>query len=915
MNRLSRFDRVLLRVLIRGPGAEFVIGDLLEAYESDLQAGATRSEARLRLRVGIVGSGHAALLARLRRRPRQRGMRVDGVREQGTVGERRETRALGEMMGGWVQDLRIAARSLRRRPAFTMGVALTLGLGIGATSAIFSVVDGVVLRSLPYPEAERLAAVGATFPTREWADEESRLQHLAGVSMLNYQDFAQRNRSFERLAGLEVISALMPDQGDGPELVRAARVSVDFFEILGVSPVLGRTFLPTEEEVSSDAVVLITHGAWQRRFGADPDIVGRALGDVQGASTIVGILPADFRPPEAFLPGPPEFWMPLQPDHERYADRGGRSLSIVGRLAPGATVESAREEAQLISADLAEEFPDGNVYPDGSHIGIGINGLQAQTVGRTGRTLRIFVGAAALLLLLSTMNSATLLLSRALDRMRELGVRVALGAGRVGVVRLLLVEALLLAAAGGVVGIAIAFVGVEGFVRLAPRSIPRLGEIAVDGRVLAVAVMVTLGSGLAAGMLPAVRLGRAGKRFSLDAGNRTTGEQGHRLRSVLVSAQVATALVLLSGGGLLVSSFGRIMTVEPGFEPDGVVTMNIALKRPGAPDAEAWQEWDAALAELESVPGVAALAGTTNPPFQSPFWAPRLLLPEDGPEVRRDGIAGYAITPGYLAAIGTEVVSGRGFDRSDGPGAEPVVIVNEAFVRTQLDGRDPLGVVLRQSEGDSESAMRIVGVVEDVVQTSADEGPLPAVYLPYTQTDWPLMQAVVRSSIPADLLIPELRKAVARFNPVVPPRDVRTMRDRMAASRVSQRFQATLVGAFAVVALILSVLGLYGSLAHAVGRRQRELGVRIALGARGASVMQLVLRQGLGMVAAGLAVGLVVSLYANRLLAGFLYDVEPGDPLTLALVSILLVTVSVLASLVPARRATAVDPVEVLRAE
>jgi putative ABC transport system permease protein len=678
-----------------------------------------------------------------------------------------------------------------------MGVALTLGLGIGATAAIFSVVDGVVLRSLPYAEADRLAAVGATFPTREWADEESSLQYLAGISMLNYRDFVRRTRSFERLAGLELTNALMPDRGDGPELVRAARVSIDFFEILGVSPVLGRTFLPVEERVSSDAVVLITHGAWQRRFGADPGIVGRPLGDVEGGSTIVGILPADFRAPEAFVPGMPEFWMPLQPEHERYASRGGRSLSILGRLAPEATVESAREEARAIAADLAGEFPEGNIYPDGSHIGIGINGLQAETVGRTGRTLRIFVGAAALLLLLSTMNSATLLLSRALDRTRELGVRVALGAGRVGVVRLLLVEALLLAAVGGVVGIAIAFAGVEGFVRLAPPSIPRLSEIAVDGRVLAVAVMITLGSGLAAGMLPAVRLGRAGKRFALDAGNRTAGEQGYRVRSVLVSAQVATALVLLSGGGLLVSSFGRIVTVEPGFEPEGVVTMNIALKRPGAPESDAWQGWDAALAELERVPGVTALAGTTNPPFQSPFWAPRMLLPDDGPEVRREGIAGYAITPGYLAAIGTEVVAGRGFDRSDGQGAEPVVIVNEAFVRTQLDGSDPLGLVLRQSEGDSESAMRIVGVVEDVVQASADEGPLPAVYLPYTQTDWPFMQAVVRSSVPAELLIPELRKAVARFNPVVPPRDVRTMRDRMAASRVSQfvRFARPCCGA------------------------------------------------------------------------------------------------------------------------
>ena len=914
MIQLPLIDRVLLRVLVRGPGAEFVAGDLVEAYECDLRSGATRRAARRRLRTGVLGSSRAILLEGVRRRLRGDGSGGAGdTGGRGPVGDARTSRDMGEMMGGWVQDIRIAARSLWRRPVFTAGVALTLGLGIGATVAIFSVVDGVVLRSLPYAEADRLTAVGATFPTREWADEDAGLQHLAGISMLNFQDFAGRTRSFDRLAALESTSALMPDLGDGPELVPSARVSADFFEILGVSPALGRTFLPTEEGMSADPVVVITHGAWQRRFGADPDVVGKPHTEFATSATVIGVLPEDFRPPEAFVSGAPEFWMPLQADHPRYADRGMRSLSVVGRLAPGMTVEGARDEARAIADDLAREFPDGNIYPDGSHVGIGTNGLQAQTVGRTGRTLRIFVGAAALLLLLATMNSATLLLSRALDRVGELGVRVALGAGRLGVVRLLLAEALLLAAAGALVGIAIAFAGVEGFVRFAPPSIPRVEEIGVNGRVLAVAGFLSLGAGLAAGLLPAVRLLGRERRFALDAGGRAVGDAGSRLRSVLVSAQVATALVLLSGGGLLLSSFTRIVRVEPGFDPEGVVTMNIALKRPGAPEVEAWQDWDAALAELERVPGVTGLAGTTNPPFQSPFWAPRILLPEDDADVRRDGIAGYAITPDYLAAIGTEIVAGRGFDQSDGPGGEPVVIVNEAFVRTHLGGRDPLGIMLRQSE-EAETALRVVGVVEDVVQTSADEGPLPAVYMPYTQTDWTLMQAVVRSAVPPEVLIPELRKAIARFSPV-PPRDVRSMQDRMAASRVNQRFQTLLVSALAVVALLLSVLGLYGSLVHAVGRRQRELGVRIALGARRVGVLGLVLRQGLAMVVTGLVVGLAVSLYASRILSGFLYGVEPGDPLTLVLVSGVLVTVSVLACLVPARRATTVDPVEVLRSE
>ncbi len=818
-------------------------------------------------------------------------------------------------MRGWSQDVRVAARGLVRRPGLGAGVALTLGLGIGATTTIFSVVDGVVLRPLPYEGAGRIVTVGTTFPGREWRDEASGLQHLAGISMLNFRDFAERSRAVETVAGFEATSVLLPDAGSGPELAPAARVSPGFFSLLGLSPSLGRTFLAAEALAGAEPVVLITHGAWQRRFGADPGVVGRPLQESDGAATIVGVLPASFRPPEAFARTPPEFWMPLQPRHDRYADRGMRSLSVLGRLSAGMTIDQARVEAQAIAAELAAEHPEGNVYPDGSYFGIGVNDLRRQTVGTTGRTLRIFVGAAALLLLLATLNSATLLLGRSLDRVREIDVRFALGSGRGGVVRLLLAEAMLISLAGGAVGLALGYGGVEAFARFAPPSIPRLEEIAVDGRVLGVTLAVSLGAGLLSGLLPALRLTRLRGGSSLGLGGRTVAGEGSRVRALLVAAQVATALVLLSGGGLLVASFSRIVSVDPGFEPEGVVTMNIALKRPGAPDVEAWQDWDAALAELGRVRGLTGLAGTTNPPFQSPFWAPRLLLPEDTEDVRREGIAGYAITPGYLETIGTRVVAGRDFDRSDGAEDEPVVLVNEAFVRTQLDGREPLGFHLRHAEGDFETAMRIVGVVEDVVQASVDEGPRPAVYFPYTQTDWPLVQAVVRSDLPAEVLIPELRRAVARFSPAVPPRDVRTMRDRMAASRVSQRFQAMLVASLAATALLLASLGLYGSLAHAVGRRHRELGVRIALGARAPGVMRLVVYQGLRMVLGGLAVGLIASLYANRLLSGFLFGIDPNDPLTLASVCALLLAVAVVACLLPARRATAVDPVEVLRAE
>jgi len=722
------------------------------------------------------------------------------------------------------------------------------------------------------------------------------------------------------LAAIEQRSILLPDIGNGPELVPAASVSTEFFEMLGATPALGRTFLPEEHSVAAAAVVMITYGAWQRRYGGDPDIVGRAMDGVGVPAMLVGVLPRDFRAPEAFFSSTPDFWMPIQPDHSRYASRGMRSLYVTGRLRPDVSVEQARQEADAIADQLAVEYPDGNVYADGSHFGIGVNGLHAQTVGTTGRTLRMFLGASGLLLLLAAMNAATLLLTRALDRVRELGVRMALGASRARMIRLLLTEAGILSVAGGLIGVALAYGGVEVFLRYAPSSIPRMSAVAVDGRVLAVAALISVGAGLAAGLLPALRLSRHGPWRRLQgAGRGTAGPTAgptSRLRGTLVGGQMAVAVLLLSGAALLFSSFVRIRSVEPGFEPDGLITMNVGLKRPGAPEGEeSWQAWDLVLAELAAVPGVESVAGTSNPPFQSPFWAPRILLPGDTPETRREGVAGYSITPGYFETMRTKLLSGRDIERLDGPSAEFVALVNETFVRTQMNGEDPINVVVRHSQGGAETPIRIVGVVEDVVQSRAEEGRRAAIYVPYTQAEWGFVQVAVRTDLPAEVILPELRKAVARFNAVVPPRDVHTMRDRMAATRTTPLFQALLVGAFALVALLLAATGLYGSLSHAVGQRQREIGVRMALGAERRGVLRLVLRQGMRTALIGLTLGMGATLWSTRVLSGFLYEIEPNDPLALLSVAVVLVTVSMAACLIPARRATAVDPVDVLRAE
>ncbi len=836
----------------------------------------------------------------------------------------------GAGMGSWMQDLRVAARSLARRPGFALSVAITLGLGIGATTAIYSVVDGVMIRPLPYDEPSTLVAVGALFPTGEWRDGEPGLQDLTRISMPSYLQFRERTRSFESLAAIEKTDVYLSDVGDGPEVVRAARVSSELFEILGASPGLGRTFFPEEYSDASEDVLMITYGVWQRRYGGDPSVVGRSVERVGLPTTIVGVLPRDFRPPEAFFPSDevPDFWIPLQTDDRRY-QRPRPVAYGLGRLRRGTSVEQARAEAGRIAADLAGEFPEGNAFPDGSHLGIGLNGLHAQTVGTTGRALGIFLGAAGLLLLLAAMNAATLLLARSLDRSREFGVRMALGAGRRRIVRLLLTEAGILSVVGGAFGVLLAYGGVGAFLRYAPSSIPRLSTVAVDARVLAVAAVVSLGTGIAAGLLSALRLTRRGPWERLQGAGRSFAEPTSGLRAVLVGGQMAVAVVLLSGAGLLFGSFVRITAVDPGFEPKGLITMSENIERlhrvrvftapeggpPPSPITALWQGWDIVLAELGAVPGVEAVAGTTNLPFQSPSWAPRLLLPGDTPDTWREGIAGYAITPGYLETMGTELLRGRAFERLDGPDAELVALVNQSFVRTQLRGTDPIDMVVRRTEGDDAIPIRIVGVVEDVVQTRAEEGPRAAIYVPYTQYGGAVVRAVVRTTLPADVIVPELRRAAGRFNPIVPPSDLGTMRGRMLATRTTPRFQAMLIGAFALVAMLLAAAGLYGSLAHAVGRRQREFGVRMALGAHRAGVLRMVLGQGMRVSMAGLALGMIATLWFTRVLESFLYGVEPNDPATLLVVGAVLVLVSAAACLAPAQRATAVDPVTVLKAE
>jgi predicted permease len=857
------------------------------------------------------------------------------------TGLRERLGALGFSRGGSMldgaADLRTGARNLVRRPGLALGATLIIALGIGATTTIYSVVDGVVLRPLPYDDPSSLVAVGGVAPGSASVDPETGLQDLAPTSSVEISAMRERAGALESLGAMLGYRILQSGENGVEVYVPAARVSSEVFAMLGVAPALGRVFLPGEFEftgtgmVGSD-VVVISHGFWQRSYGGDPNVLGRTLEVANSPTgvppTIVGILPEDFRPPETFFPEGqlPEVYAPLA--LPRNDDPNRRIVAIglfgLGRLRPGATLEQARAEAAAISAELSTESPNRMGLPGGRAREIGVNDLHAETVGTAGRTLWAFLAAAALLLLLTAMNAASLLLARALDRRQEIGVRVALGAGRLRVVRLLLVEAGILAAVGGATGILLAYGGVASFLRFAPPTIPRLATVTVDGRVLSVALLATVATGIAAGLVPAFGFFRRGPWEGLQAGGRTVSEPGSRVRTALVGGQLALAMVLLCGAGLLFSSFVRIRTADPGFEPAGLVVMspNAEAVRISISDAPAfYRRWDPVLEAQASVPGVRSVAGASGLPFQAPTWAPRILLPGDGPDVTREGIAGYAITSDYLETMGIELVSGRTFGPEDGPDAEDVAIVNEAFVRTQLGGGDPLGLVItRDPEGPGAGttpvAMRIVGVVEDVVQTRVEDGPRPAIYLPYTQAGVAqLIQwwSAVRTDRWADDVIPELRASLAGSE--MRPRDVGTMEDRIALTQVTPRFQTLLVGAFALVALLLAAAGLHGSLAHTVRRRQRELGVRIALGADRSSVLRMVMRQGVKLSVVGLALGLAGTLALTRVLATFLFDMQPWDPPTLLAVATILLLVCAAACFVPARRATTVDPVRVLQAE
>jgi putative ABC transport system permease protein len=816
-------------------------------------------------------------------------------------------------MRGIVQDLRYAVRTLRRTPGFTAAAIAALALGIGAATAVWSVVQAVLLAPLPFPAADRLALV--------WSRSDEAPE--TWLSLPEIEDL-RRGTAFAGVAALRDWTFNLTGGGE-PEEVAAAAVSADLFPLLGVAPALGRAFLPEEDRAGAGRVALLSDELWRRRFAADPAVLGRRL-DLDGEGhTVVGVLPAGFRipPPSSVFPARVDVWVPLDPVlfDPVLRRRDVHHLHALGRLAAGATVEGARAEVAALGRRLAREHPEAYAAPGW---GLAVEPLREQVVRGARPALLLLSGAVALLLLLVCANVAHLILARNATRAREIAVRAALGAGRGRLARQLLTESLALALAGGALGVLLASAAVDLLAAHGPGDLPRLGEAAVDGRVLAFALAASLATAAIFGLGPALRgaaLSGAGSAGSAGDGLRAAGRgvsAGPRIaraRDLLAVSQIALALVLLAGSGLLAKSFLALRAAPSGFAPAGVLTLRLSLpatRYPGAGDRPAF------FAELErrlaALPGVRAAGAVSHLPLSGTVLGSGFVA-EGGPAAGTEVAADLrGTTPGYFAAMGIPLVRGRGFRDADGPEAPPVAVVDETLAGRLWPGEDPVGKRLRWIRSDV--PLQVVGVARSVRHVGLGVPPEPTVYRPYAQyARATALFVAVRGNGSAESLAEEVRAAVRALDPGQPVADLRGMESRVEESLGRPRFQALLLGGFAAAALLLAAVGLYGVISYSVAQRTHEIGVRMALGATPGTVRRMVVGRGAAITAAGLAAGLLLALGLARLLAGLLYGVAATDPATYAAVVLLLGAVALLATWLPARRATRVDPLAALNAE
>ncbi|HEU4563113.1 MAG TPA: ABC transporter permease [Gemmatimonadaceae bacterium] len=794
-----------------------------------------------------------------------------------------------------LQDLRYALRSLVRRPGFTAIVVLTLAIGIGANSAIFSVVNGVLLRPLPYREPERLVLLWTMLPNfgRET------------VSLPDFRDWRDQGRSFTDVAALANSSFSVSGEGE-PERVDAAYVTANFFHTLGVPLARGRAFTP-QEEVENSRVVIVSHGFWQRRLGARPGVVGEPLSLSGVPYTIVGIAPEGLR-----VDGEHQLWVPLNTADQK-APRRGDFLTVIARLRPGVTIEGAQAELSGIMHRLARQYPQTNDGVDAQ-----VMSLREQVVGGIRPALLVFMGAVALVLLIACANVANLMLARAAGRDREMAVRAALGAGRGRLVRQMLTESIVLALAGAALGLVLAVWGVAALRRASPGNLPRVDAIAVDGRVLAFTLLLAVGVGVLFGLAPALRLSAHALAARLRDGMRgIAGGTGLReMRGLLVLAEVALAVMLLAGAGLLIRSFDKLQRVDLGVRPDGVLTAFMVPPRvryEEMPQVAAF--YDRLLEALRRAPAAREVALASDVPLSggASYWSFRVEgRPQAGPGQSEPDAQPYTVTPGFFRALSIPVVRGRVFTDQDREGAVRVAVVNQTLARKHFPGADPIG---HRISTDGESWYTIVGIVGDTRQTEVSGEPYAQMYFPYAQRPTRAMMVVMRTDGDPIAATGALKQAVKAVDADIAVARISSMRQLIDRAIAQPRVNTVLLGIFAAVALLLAAVGIYGVTSYAVAQRTREIGVRMALGAHPGDVLRLVVRQGMAPVLLGLAAGLVAALAATRVMRTLLFGVSAGDPLTFGAITIVLGAIALLAAVLPARRAARVDPIEALRAE
>jgi putative ABC transport system permease protein len=804
-------------------------------------------------------------------------------------------------MNTLLYDLRYGIRMLLKNPGFTFAALITLALGIASSTAIFSVIDGVLLRPLPYPDSEQITILHPTMRSTSEAGGAS--------APANYLDYAAQNDVFSFMAASRGEQASLSD-GDQPERVRGTMATASFFPLFGVSPILGRTLQASDEQAGRSHVVVLSSELWARRYASDRNIIGREILLNDEPYTVVGVMPPNYQPD-----GYGELWIPsafgvptntIRPNVDPRPIRGSNYLDVYARLKPGVTLEKARSEMDAISRRLENQYANDN-----KDTGIRVTPLHEDAVGRLRPVLLLLFAAVGFLLFIGCANVANLLLARAATRSREISIRAAMGASRFRLIRQLLTESVMLAIIGGGLGALLAAWAIPLLMSMAPPGLQSFKEVGLNGQVLAFSLIVSVVTGILFGLVPALSSASGNPADALKQGERGSSGGGSRRRAFLIATEVGLSLILLIGAGLMIKSFANLTKVAPGFNSDRLLIFSVGASAKADEDQQL-QFYQQVVRSVATVPGVERVAAISRLPFSGGNSSRTFNRPGSTKEDRADiRIA----TPDYFQTMAIPLVRGRNFTEHDTKTSALVAIINEETAKQVFPGEDPIGQYV-ENFGPKSEKLQVVGVVGNVRHLALETAPRPELYQPLGQGMWPLVNIAVRTSPENPLtLLPAVQQAVWNVNKSVPLGNPRSMNDMIARTLLQKKFTMLLLSIFAGAALLLAAIGLYGVISYSVAQRTRELGIRIALGAQRSDVLRLILRQGMTLVAAGVVFGVAASLGLTRLIASLLYGISASDPITFFLLSLALVLVAFVACWLPARRASAVDPIVALHAE